>query len=265
MTVTALLRVGRNIRHLESAAAFYQQACGFQPSGPVREDPLLADLIAVKRVRILRMRLGAQELELSECFPKGATYADHTGANDPGFQHIAIVTTDIATACARVMRLGAKAISTNGPVHLPVSSGGVVAFKFRDPDGHPLEFLQFPAVAGKPLEGFDHSAICVSDVEASMAFYAALGVLLRKRQVNEGPEQDALDGLKKVSVDVLALQAAQPTPHLELLCYRRPKAGSAAPYSPGDICADRLVFGIPNGGLKLLRDPDGHVILVDGR
>lgn len=27
---------------------------------------------------------------------------------------------------------------------LPESSGGVTAFKFRDPDGHPLELLAFP-------------------------------------------------------------------------------------------------------------------------
>ncbi len=39
---------------------------------------------------------------------------------------------------------GWTAISTDGPQRLPPSSGGVAAFKFRDPDGHPLELLAFP-------------------------------------------------------------------------------------------------------------------------
>jgi catechol 2,3-dioxygenase-like lactoylglutathione lyase family enzyme len=265
MKITALLRVGRNVSDLERAADFYTHACGFQPVEPVREDPQLAHVLAVERVRILRLRLGAQEIELSECLPKAGAYPKQSHANDAVFQHIAIITTDIAAACDSVIRLGAKTISNDGPVHLPVSSGDVVAFKFRDPDGHPLEFLQFPAGAGKPPEGYDHSAICVSDIASSLAFYAELGVLFAARQVNEGPEQDALDGLRNVIVDVLALQPPQATPHVELLCYRRPQAGLAAPYAPGDICADRLVFDSETGSLKLLRDPDGHVILLDGR
>jgi len=53
-------------------------------------------------------------------------------------------------------------------------------------------------------------------------------------------------------------------PHVELLCYRQPKAKAVA-YGPADICADRLVFGTEGGGLRLLRDPDGHVVLLDGR
>jgi catechol 2,3-dioxygenase-like lactoylglutathione lyase family enzyme len=262
MNITALLRVARNVSHLESAAAFYTSACGFLPLGPIREDPRLAKLLAVERVKISRMRLGAQELELSECVPKGAAYPPRIRANDPAFQHIAIITTDIAAAHANLARLGAQSISSNGPAHLP---GGLSALKFRDPDGHPLEFLQFSAGTTTPAKGYDHSAICVSNLEASIAFYATLGVHLAARQLNHGPAQDALDGLPDVSVDVIALRPAQPTPHVELLHYRRPKPGFAAAYVPADICADRLVFGGTDNGLALLRDPDGHVVMIDGR
>jgi catechol 2,3-dioxygenase-like lactoylglutathione lyase family enzyme len=265
MKATALLRLGRNVSQLESVAAFYQRALGFQPVGPAAADPLLAAILGLERVILLRLRLGAQEIELSECFPKGAAYPMSGRANDLFFQHIAIVTQDISASCGQVVRLGAEAISRNGPAQLPASSGGVSAFKFRDPDGHPLEFLQFPDRAACAAAEFDHSAISVSNIARTTAFFAELGLVVRSQQVNHGPEQDALDGLPDVTVDVVALQPARPSPHVELLGYRSPNNGLALPYSPADICADRLIFGAADGGLRLLRDPDGHVILLDGR
>jgi hypothetical protein len=70
--------------------------------------------------------------------------------------------------------------------------------------------------------------------------------------------------LDNVAVDVVALNPPQPAPQVELLCYRSPKAGPMV-YGPADICADRLVFGTKARGLSLMRDPDGHVVLLDGR
>ncbi len=259
MIVTALLRVARNVASLQRAEGFYG-ALGFRAVTPVRGDALLARLLRVERMRILRMRLGAQEIELSECSPPGAAYPADMAASDSRFQHIAIVTDDIVRACERVIALGVVPISRDGPVRLPAASGGVTAFKFRDIDGHPLEFLQFPE--SRP-EGFDHSAISVRDVERSVEFYTKIGVRQESRQVNVGPEQDALDGLADAHVDVLALRPQQPTPHVELLCYRH--ADFAPPCAPGDIAADRLVFQTADGGLRLRRDPDGHVVLLDGR
>jgi len=265
MKVTALLRVGRNVTHLESAAAFYGGILGFQAIGPVIEDVALAALLGVEKLRLARMRLGAREIELTECFPKSLAYPAAMRASDLAFQHIAIVTSDIRQASLQVLRHGAEAISRAGPVRLPASSGGVRAFKFRDPDGHPLEFLQFPERFSPAGPGYDHSAIVVSDIEKSVAFYAGMGLSVGARQVNRGPEQNALDGLPDVTVDVLALRPAQPSPHVELLCYRGPDVALAWPYAPADICADRLIFGASSGGVRLLRDGDGHVILIDGR
>jgi catechol 2,3-dioxygenase-like lactoylglutathione lyase family enzyme len=264
MNVTRLLRVGRNVSALEKAASFYADVLGFKAAAPVAEDAELARLLRVERVWILRMRLGAQEIELSQCFPAGTAYPPQAGANASCFQHIAVPAADIAAAYARATRHGGVPISRDGPVRLPVSSGGVIAYKFRDLDGHPLEFLQFPEAADKPASGFDHSAISVSDADASVAFYAQLGLVLNARQVNQGVEQDALDGLEDVTVDVVALDPPQRTPHVELLGYRTPKA-AAMVYGPADICADRLVFEPADKGLSLMRDPDGHVILLDGR
>lgn len=264
MKVTKLLRVARNVAALERVAAFYADVLGFKAAGPVSDDAALARLLRVERVWVLRLRLGAQEVELSQCFPASAVYPAQAGANALCFQHLALLTTDIATAYARVSQTKVVEISRHGPVRLPASSGGVIAYKFRDPEGHPLEFLQFPAAAGKPRSGYDHSAISVSDWQASAVFYAQLGLALAARQRNHGVEQDALDGLDAVAVDVVALNPPQPTPHVELLCYGKP-AGKAAAYGPADLCADRLVFATEDGGLSLQRDPDGHVVLLDGR
>jgi catechol 2,3-dioxygenase-like lactoylglutathione lyase family enzyme len=262
MAVTALRRVGRNVRDLDAAARFYAAALGFQPAGPVNEDGELAALLGVAAVRFLRMRVGRNEIELSQCFPPGAAYPRAMQANDPGFQHIAILTTDIGPASRQAVRLGAEPISRK-PVCLPASSGGGRAFKFRDPDGHPLEFLHLPDRARGA--GFDHSAISVTDVARSIKFYAALGLTLSARQLNQGAAQDALDGLHCVTVDVVALHPERPTPHVELLGYCSPEPRFMSPYAPADLCADRLVFESADGTLKLLRDPDHHVILIDGR
>jgi len=265
MNVASLLRVGRNVTQLDNAADFYADVLGFQPAGAAVDDPGLAALLGVERVRRLRLRRGGREIELSQCIPPGAAYPGALRANDPAFQHIALVTNDIAAAAAAVLRQGAVAISRNGPVRLALSSGSVYAFKFRDPDGHPLEFLQFPEAVRHQPAGFDHSAISVSDVEESMAFYKQLGLSLASRQINHGPTQDALDGLPDVTVDVVALRPFRPAPHVELLGYRGPPAGPTVPYRPSDVCADRLVFSAADRGLNLMRDPDGHVILIDGR
>jgi catechol 2,3-dioxygenase-like lactoylglutathione lyase family enzyme len=264
MKATKLLRVARNVAALDRAAAFYTDALGFEAAGPVLDDAPLARLLRVERVWVLRLRLGAQEVELSQCFPASAAYPAQTGANALCFQHIALLTTDIAAAYARVKQAKVAEISRHGPVRLPVSSGGVIAYKFRDPEGHPLEFLQFPEGAGKPAAGYDHSAISVSDWQASMAFYSGIGLTLAARQLNQGAAQDALDGLDAAAVDVVALNPPQAAPHVELLCYRKP-AGKAVAYAPADVCADRLVFATGDGTLRLQRDPDGHVVLLDGR
>jgi catechol 2,3-dioxygenase-like lactoylglutathione lyase family enzyme len=257
MKATALQRIARNVTELDRAQKFYTEALGFEAVGPVAQDPELAELLFVEKILTLRLRSAGREIELSQCFPAGAAY-QRADANLVDFQHIALLTPDIAAAYAKALANGAEAISTTGPVQLPASSGGVTAVKFRDPDGHPLEFIE------KPAAGYDHSAISVANVSRSIAFYAGIGVVLDARQVNHGAEQDALDGLQGAELDVVALRPAQPSPHLELLGYRNPKA-IPCQWAPKDICADRLVFASDTHGLRLLRDPDGHVVILDGR
>jgi catechol 2,3-dioxygenase-like lactoylglutathione lyase family enzyme len=211
---------------------------------------------------------------LRRSIPPGALYPADSRSDDLSFQHCALVTDDIAAAYERLAAFPFTPISRHGPQTLP---GGIVAFKFRDPDAHPLELIEFPRPDPRTDKGIDHSAICVAEAERSIAFYAArLGLSLRSRQVNRGPAQDALDDLDHVAVDVVALAAKSQAPHVELLAYRMPR-GHASPIARRSaIAASRLVFathGLDNwdGAVSsadgarvcLIQDPDGHALLLE--
>jgi catechol 2,3-dioxygenase-like lactoylglutathione lyase family enzyme len=260
MTVSELLRIGRNVANLDAAVAFYTRALGFQQAGEIREDASLTELLGVRRVWTVRLRLGGQEIELSECEPAGAAYPE-AAANDLCFQHFGMVTPDIAASWRLAVAHGAKPISSGGPQKLPDSSGGVTAWKFRDPDGHPLEFLQFHEACDNGVR-VDHTAISVSDVHQSIAFYQSLGLGVAQHTLNHGVAQDALDGLAGAVADVVALQPKQATPHVELLCYRAPVRRVSAVVRAEDIAADRMVFESVGGKTGLQRDPDGHFFVL---
>jgi catechol 2,3-dioxygenase-like lactoylglutathione lyase family enzyme len=263
--MSRLLRVARNVTELAGATLFYQ-ALGFVTAEAPRHDAALAAVLGVSRALSQRLRLGAQQLELTQLSPQGAAYPPGLGSGDAAFQHIAIVTRDIFALQQLALRAGAVPISHEGPQTLPKASGGVIAWKFRDPDGHPLELLQMPDAPSTAAltSGYDHSAIGVTDVARSIGFYQALGLALGHRHVNRGPAQARLDGLQRGMVDVVAMLPHGAPPHLELLGY----PGTILPAVPmvlADIAADRLVFAGAPGELVLRRDPDGHVLLLDGR
>ena len=141
------------------------------------------------------MRLGAQTVAFLAFDPPGAPYPDTPCATDPVFQHLAIPVRAMETAFVQLSTLSPGAISLGGPQALPKTSGGVTAYKFRDPDGHPLELIAFPD--GPPAErwkavpglflGIDHSAITVTDRDAALAFYAdLLGFRVVQRGLNSG-------------------------------------------------------------------------------
>jgi catechol 2,3-dioxygenase-like lactoylglutathione lyase family enzyme len=203
----------------------------------------------------------------------GPLYPADSRSDDLWFQHCALVTNDIAAAYERLSAFPFTPISCHGPQRLP---GGIVA-KFRDPDGHPLELIQFPQPDPRTAGGIDHSAICVADAERSIAIYIArLGLSLQERHVNRGPEQDALDNLDHVAVDVVALAAKSPAPHVEPLAYRTPRGHASLIARPTAIAASRLVFAthgldrwddavtLADGTrVCLIDDPDGHALLLE--
>ena len=145
--VQKLSRIILICREAERLAEFYMRAFGFTciEDSP-KSDPGFAELIGLAngQVRLTTLRLGNQLIALAETQPPGCSYPRDVSGWDPRFQHFAIVVSDMTAAYANLQALpNWTAISRDGPQVLPASSGGVTAFKFRDPEGHPLEMLAF--------------------------------------------------------------------------------------------------------------------------
>lgn len=248
---------------------FYRDVLGFVTDGSEQaigdEEIRLLGLHGSGRRQALR--LGGQSVAIEQFDPPGRPYPGDGNAASLSFQHLALVVADIVLAYQRVR--GAAAISEGGPQHLPASSGGVHAYKFRDPDGHPLELLQFPdgsrppawqgksANAGQIGLGIDHSAISVANVDTTVAFYQSLGLQAGERTLNQGPRQQCLDDLRDVRVTVAPMQAPEGTPHLELLGYHNSLGAAGPALQANDVAATRIVWRGTRAGL--LHDPDGHL------
>jgi catechol 2,3-dioxygenase-like lactoylglutathione lyase family enzyme len=209
------------------------------------------------------MALGNSCLDLDSFDHPGRPYPDGTSASDLVFQHLALVIDDARAAWRCARDAGATPITRGEPVTLPQSSGGVTAVKFRDPEGHPLELLEFPAGSnaswqGKGMLGIDHSAISIANLAASLRFYEKHGLAQGKRTLNQGPAQAALDGLDGVEVDVLPMNPPDKPPHVELLRYRQPAGRPHPLLAANDVAATRIVWSADCDAL--VRDPDGHLL-----
>lgn len=268
-------------------AAFYQAAFGF--SDQARD-------FAKATPQGIQIRLGKQQIALIEAEPQGLPYRPDVAGWSPLFQHIAIVVSNMANAYERLSTIqGWSPISIAGPQLLPPASGGVSAFKFRDPEGHPLELLSFAPDAIPPqwqinsdsgCLGIDHSAVSVANTAKSVAFYQSLGLGCCGGSLNISPEQAKLDDVPNAVVEVTPLMPAQTTPHVELLCYRG-DFDRCVKQSTNDVTATRLVFSVESRDVfdmlcanhadslvmgaacessarrALLGDPDGHLICLE--
>lgn len=266
-------------------AGFYEAALGFRRLSVEHLSGARTGALSPAGGRALRitLTLGEQRIQLLQFIDHaGRLYPDHSRSCDLIFQHFAIVVADMDAAMRRLSATtGWTPITRDGPQHLPKSSGGVTAFKFRDPEGHPLELLAFPSddtpepwrsvSMDGPFVGIDHSAISVSDSRRSVAFYESLGLKVTQRSVNDDPAQGRLDDLDQPLVHVTAMSADDKPPHLELLCYRDDETRDALHMAANDVAATCLVFarrhrsGQPDfeqASARRLIDPDGHYLMM---
>src|SRR5438876_8586992 len=319
-TIVATAQPGPAVRSVDSVAItvsdmdraidFYSRVLTFQKMSDVEvtgeEVEHLSGVFGV-RIRVVRMKLGEESIELDEYLaPRGRPVPVDSRSNDRWFQHIAIIVSDMDKAYAW-LRKNQVEHASSGPQLLPKwnkNAGGISAFYFKDPDGHPVEVLHFPPDKGaekwhrpsdKLFLGIDHTAIVVSDTDASVKFYRdLLGMHIAGESENYGTEQEHLNNVFGAHLRITALRGAD-GPGIELLEYLAPRDGRPLPVDEhaNDLVhrqtvlvaasaeslareakSEHLAFvssGLvanPTVGLGfkrafVVRDPDGHAVEIE--
>jgi catechol 2,3-dioxygenase-like lactoylglutathione lyase family enzyme len=308
--ISAVDAVNMTVSDMDRAVGFYSRVLNFQKVSEAEvagENYEHLQGVFGLRIHLARMRLGDEYIELTEYLaPKGRPISPDQRSNDRSFQHIAIIVSDMDKAYAW-LRKNRVEHASSGPQRLPdwnTNAAGIRAFYFKDPDGHPLEILQFPPDKGDPkwhqssdklFLGIDHTAIVVGDTDASLSFYRdLLGMRVAGGSENYGTEQEHLNNVFGARLRITSLRA-NTGPGVELLEYLAPRNGRAFPSDEqaNDVLHRQTEVVTPDAqaaaqkflaahakfvssevfvesdgqlGLKkafLVRDPDGHVILVE--
>ena len=264
--VTGIDSIGITVSDLDRSVEFYSKVLSFEKvseSEVAGEEYEHLEGVFGLRMRTARMRLGSEFIELTEFLaPKGRPMPPDARANDRSFQHIAIITSDMDRAY-KWLRENKVQHASSGPQRLPdwnKNAGGIQAFYFHDPDGHFLEVLSFPAgkgaakwhqANGPMFLGIDHTAIVISDTEASLRFYRdVLGLKIIGESENYGPEQERLNNVFGARLRITSLRGVE-GPGVEFLQYLAP--GNGRPY-PAEERATRFLGTSAAGAEHALRD-----------
>ena len=303
--------VGMTVSDMDRAAAFYS-ALTFQKVSDVEvfgdEFEHLEGVFGA-RMRIVRMQLGNEYVDLTQYLaPPGQPIPLDSRSSDLWFQHIAIVVRDMDQAFEQLRALKVQFVSS-GPQTLPPSikaAAGIKAFYFRDPDQHNLEIIYFPTGKGDPrwqektdrlFLGIDHTAIGISNTDASLKFYRdLLGLHKAGESENFGTEQEHLNQVFGAHLRITSMRADS-GPGIEFLEYLTPHDGRPRPpgvhandivhwqtmiatadldllakklrearvrfVSPGVVTMAKDKAGFSKGAL--VNDPDGHDVLLIGK
>lgn len=311
---TAVTGVSITVEDLAREVEFFTKILDFQK---IKEETQSGEEIAklyglpekTASVQVVTLQLGSEKIQLLDFDgePSRPVAAD-TRSNDLWFQHLAIVVSDMEAAYQKLLENKVVHVSTSPqalPDYLP-NAAGIKAFYFRDPEGHNLELIWFPAGKGNPrwqpstvsrepstvFLGIDHTAIGIADTDSSMAFYRdALGLVWGGHSENYGTEQEHLNQVFGARLDINGLHADAGF-GVEFLRYIAPPGGRSFPADsrPTDLwhyqtelevddlpkMLEKLekrgfrkissgVAQVGNAEMFLLRDPDGHAVLLKSK
>jgi catechol 2,3-dioxygenase-like lactoylglutathione lyase family enzyme len=278
--VTAVDVVGMTVSDADRSIEFFANVLTFEKISDVEvagEDYEHLEGVFGLRMRVVRMRLGAASIELTEYLaPRGRPIPADSRSNDRWFQHVAIIVADMDRGYGR-LRDHKVEHASSGPQLLPKTipgAAGIRAFYFKDPDGHSLEILQFPPDKGaakwhaktdRLFLGIDHTAIVVADTERSLGFYRdTLGLRVAGESENFGTEQEHLNNVFGARLRITSLQA-ESGPGIELLEYLAPRDGRPA---PADLRANDLAHWqtrlVLRGGADVLPALRGRAMVSPG-
>lgn len=262
--------VGFTVSDMDKALDFYTRILPFEKVSDVEvwgHDFERLSGVFGARVRIVRLRIGSETLELTEYLtPQGRPIPVDSRSNDRWFQHIAIIVSDMDKAYS-LLRANKVRHASTAPQTLPAyitAAAGIKAFYFRDFDDHVLEILQFPndkgsqkwhdlARSGPLFLGIDHTAIVVGDTDTSLKFYQdRLGLAVAGSSVNYGTEQEHLNNVFGAKLQITGLKTKHDGIAIEFLEYIAPADGRPYPKDSrsNDIWHWQTSFAV--GGLESL-------------
>ncbi|MCZ6918424.1 MAG: VOC family protein, partial [Gemmatimonadetes bacterium] len=239
--VEAVGAVGLTVSDLDRSVEFYTGVLTFEIVGEAEvsgsEVDRLQGIFGV-RMRVARLRLGDEDIELTEYVtPRDRPAPVEARSNDRWFQHIAIIVRDMDRAYARLREHGVEHVSPE-PQRLPdwnPNAGGIEAFYFKDPDGHPLVFGARLRITGlRAAEG------------PGIEFLEYLS----PRDGRPMPADERPNDLIHWQTVLLTRDLETVTDHPS-----RPSLVSSGPVVLPDTS-----LGFRKGAL--IRDPDGHVLLI---
>ncbi|MBW4597990.1 MAG: VOC family protein, partial [Brasilonema angustatum HA4187-MV1] len=243
--VQRIRAIGLTVTDSDRSLNFYTQALGFKVVSDITvagQNYSELEDVETATIRIITLKLGDELIELMEYLNvEGKLIPSDSQSNDLWFQHFAITVSNMDRAYAHLRSFPIKPISVE-PQTIPPdneASAGVRAFKFKDPDGHNLELIWFPADKGQDkwhqdtenlFLGIDHSAITISKTDQSLKFYRdTLGMQIDGGSLNQGETQAHLDGLPQAEVRVTPLRPIQGGLGIEMLDYIVPGNGRPMP------------------------------------
>lgn len=223
--------IALTVTDIDRSINFYTKALNFE----VIDDGIFTGN-SHDQIRAIALKLGDEKIRLIQYFDKiGKPIPQDSQSNDLWFQHFAIVVSDMDEAYNHLKSFPFEAIST-APQTIPPENkeaAYIQAFKFRDPDRHPLELIWFPPDKGQQkwhqksdrlFLGIDHTAIAVANTDRSLQFYCDfLGMKIDGGSFNSGETQARMDGLPDAEVRVTSLRPIQGGLGIELLDYIKPE------------------------------------------
>jgi len=271
--VQRIRAISLTVTNCDRSFNFYTKALGFELANDITvasHNYSKLQNVAGAKIRIITLQLGDELIELMQYLNTDSQpIPSDSQSNDLWFQHLAIVVSDMDRAYTHLRSFSIEPIST-APQTIPPdnqASAGVRAFKFKDPDGHDLELIWFPADKGQDkwhqksvdakrlvgrhrlFLGIDHSAIAISNTAQSLHFYHdLLGMQIHSRSLNWRLTQTRLDNLPDAKVQITALRAIQGGVGIELLDYILPFKGRPIPsdWKSWDIATMQIQLVVNN-------------------
>jgi catechol 2,3-dioxygenase-like lactoylglutathione lyase family enzyme len=247
VSVSRVESVGFTVSDMDKAIDFYTRILPFEKVSDIEtfgtDFEYLSGVFGA-RVRIVRLKLGGESLELTEYLTGGGRPIPiDSRSNDKWFQHIAIIVSDMDKAF-EILRKNKVRFASTAPQTLPKTipnAAGISAFYFKDFDNHILEILHFPedkgakkwhdlAKTNKLFLGIDHTAIVVGDSDESLKFYRdSLGLSVAGASDNFGTEQEHLNNVFGAKLHITSLHTPQDGIAVEFLEYIAPRDGKVFP------------------------------------